>query len=362
MKYIITFLFIFSAACVDDAQDAENTQAFTEHGEMSDFEDVILVDGKGDEFASSFDEDSILSDRTYTDSGRMTAGQIQDFLEDTPYGRSSWLASERVDGRPVSNLIAETSASFGINPIILLTRFQVEGSHISKSSRPGNFSVNRALGCGCFDGAACQSTNLGLKKQLTCAATVLRKRFDQSVDGTGSWVKLKSKRTLDPMRVTPESHATAALYAYTPWVLRGRGGNWLVWNISQRFIAHIPSAGAPAVPESWIGESCTTDTDCNFSADGTPGFCFDFLENGTKKGICTVPCEGYCPDRTGEPFTFCVASDSPSVGICTVRTDAANSFCEDNPNTRASVQPRFIGTSTARESEKSVCLPNNLAQ
>ncbi len=360
MKYLIILSLLLSACTVDDNVEDE---AFTEHGESSDFEVVIQEDGKGDEFAARFDEDSILSDRTFTDSARLNAAQIQTFLEATPYGRSSWLARERVNGRPASRLISETAREYGLNPIVLLTRFQVEGSHISKSRRPGNFSVNRALGCGCFDGSACQSRNLGLKKQLSCAAKSLRKGYDSSVSGTGAWVKLKSRRTLDPMRVTPESHATAALYAYTPWVLRGRGGNWLVWNITQRFLSHVPSAAAPHSPtvvQAWVGSPCTRDNQCDFTADGSPAFCFNFEKNGVEQGVCTLPCEGYCPDKEGEPLTFCVRSDVDGIGICAERVDAGNSFCGDNPATEQAYESRFIGTSNARSSTKNVCLPTNL--
>jgi len=55
-----------------------------------------------------------------------------------------------------------------------------------------------------------------------------------SVDGSGQWRKGHTSRTLDPTNVTPATNATAALYAYTPWVLPYRGGNWLVWNVTRK--------------------------------------------------------------------------------------------------------------------------------
>ena len=37
--------------------------------------------------------------------------------------------------------------------------------------------------------------------------------------------------------------ATAALYAYTPWVLVGRGGTWLVWNVTKKYANHAIAHG-----------------------------------------------------------------------------------------------------------------------
>ncbi len=358
MKYaLISILLIITGCSVDDPDVQAEDEPFIEHGELSDFDDIIVKDSKGDETALRFDEDSIVSDELFIDSEMLSESQIQAFLEDTPYNRPTWLASEQVNGRPVSALIAETAQQYKINPLMLIARFQVEGSHISRAQRPSDFSAERALGCGCFDGEQCKGQYLGMQKQLTCAATVLRRKFDESTSGKGAWVKGVSKKTLDPAQVTPESHATAALYAYTPWVLPRRGGNWLVWNITQRYLAHIPTDSGS---NSWVGDACSQDADCDFSDKGTPGFCFTFTDNGAATGICTVPCEGLCPDRNGEPFTFCVRSDTEGVGICVEREDASNSSCGDFPNSYASLEDRFVGRSGASASQKRVCMPNNL--
>ena len=39
------------------------------------------------------------------------------------------------------------------------------------------------------------------------------------------------------------NHATASLYAYTPWVLVNTGGNWLVWNITRKYEQHAIAEG-----------------------------------------------------------------------------------------------------------------------
>ena len=71
----------------------------------------------------------------------------------------------------------------------------------------------------------------------------MRRWFDASNAGTGQFRVGHSSRTLDPKTVTPVTSATAALYAYTPWVLVGRGGTWLVWNVTKKYANHAIAHG-----------------------------------------------------------------------------------------------------------------------
>ena len=71
-------------------------------------------------------------------------------------------------------------------------------------------------------------SGLGVTQTLTCEH-IMRKG--------------KTGRTLDPRSVTPANHATASLYAYTPWVLVGTGGTWLAWNVTRKYIRFAQSAG-----------------------------------------------------------------------------------------------------------------------
>ena len=120
---------------------------------------------------------------------------------------------------------------------------QVETSLISKTVRPSTSRLDRALGCGCPDGAACASQFRGFAKQLVCGAKTMRRWFDASEDGTGQWRVGTTRKTLDNKSVRPVNHATASLYAYTPWVLVGRGGAWLVWNVTRKYVRHAEAAG-----------------------------------------------------------------------------------------------------------------------
>ena len=368
-KPIVCLMAVFVVSgCAATDEPLDDDAAYAGHGEASDFDLAPAVPGKGDAVSPTFDEDHIVSDAFFEDATAMSAGDIQAFLQDTPYGGASWLASHTVGGVPVSRIVSDVSQRHRINPMMILTRFQVEGSHISKSHHPGQRSADRALGCGCFDGQECRSAYLGIDKQINCAAETMRKRYNGSVDRTWAWQKGVSKRALDGIRVTPESHATAAMYAYTPWVLVNRGGNWLVWNITKKFLGHTPEAGTvgpvtPAAPQSveWVGKPCATDSECGFSHNGSPAFCYDFLdlETNTTKGFCTLVCEGFCPDKNGAATTFCMEADTGGVGICASKSEGLNSFCEAIPGTTPTDVDRWIGQSGAPASVANVCKPND---
>ncbi len=57
------------------------------------------------------------------------------------------------------------------------------------------------------------------------------------------------------------------------------------------------------VPEGWIGAYCLSDTDC--TTEGTVCSPLASGEEGAP-GICSMPCEQFCPDTDGAPSTFCV--------------------------------------------------------
>jgi hypothetical protein len=221
-------------------------------GDPSDYDAVEWsgADGKGDfsGVPAVFDRHHIMSDAVMTTSTAVDATALQEFFENSPYGGRSWLADHMIDGKRFSDVLAEESRAGGIDPVVLLARMQVESSLVSATSRPSNTKINHALGCGCPDRSGCSASYAGLRNQLRCATEVLSERFAESVSGEGAWELNKSKRTLDPLAVTPRSHATAALYAYTPWVLVGRGGNWLVWNVTRKYLKHFDEAGTLHLP------------------------------------------------------------------------------------------------------------------
>jgi hypothetical protein len=339
------------AACVDPGAEAYGDD-LTAHEEASDFEphDPGKADG------ATFVRHRLMSDAFFEDAQSIDGDVLQEFLEATPYDKRCWLADERIGGRRAADIIVEVAHSRQINPLLLLTRMQVESSAISKSVKPSQSQINHALGCGCPDGGGCASNTSGLEQQLICAADVLRDKFEESAAGTGIWRAGEAKTTLDGRSVTPHNHATAAHYAYTPWVLPGSGGNWLVWNVLGKFRDGMLELGVEIPEPGFIGTLCDPDAPssivCEFSAFGERGFC---EPTDLGAGYCSLPCEGFCPDGDGVD-TFCVQLHSGQ-GQCLPKASSENASCSDLPGTRAEPRTRFRGTSGAPATTATVCVP-----
>ena len=222
-----------------------------DHDEPSDFDPVDWSgpDGKADfsGVPATFDRNLIM-DEVVFGTAAVDADAVQAFLEHSPYGTRSWLADVQLDGMRFSDDVVAIADAAGLDPVVLLARMQVESSIVSATKQPSKSRIDRALGCGCPDAHGCSTAYLGLSGQLRCAGDVLAGKLSESEAGTGAWRKGHAKRTSDPLTVTPKSHATAALYAYTPWVLQGQGGNWLVWNVTRKFLKSFDAAGTLHLP------------------------------------------------------------------------------------------------------------------
>lgn len=119
----------------------------------------------------------------------------------------------------------------------------------------------------------------------------------------------------------------------------------------------LNGAAAPATP--FVGDPCKSDTDCGFSSNGQNGFCYLFTPAGAsaESGFCSLPCNGYCPDKGGKAPTFCTSLDNGTTGSCVSKADAANGDCAKIPGTSVQAADRFIGTSSATPSTAEACLP-----
>ncbi len=360
-RVALSLIALFGLAC-SNAPD----EPFAEHETAEDLELVLKSGAAG--LPSSFRANHVMDDSFFTDSDSVDAALVQRFFERGPYnGRRSFLASERVDGQSAAEALVAAARVEGLNPILLLARMQVEKSLIAKSQRPSGNSIDFAFGCGCHDGQACYERFRGLDKQLACAADTLRRHYEGSVAGTSGWVRGRQNTSLDPQRVTPDNHATASLYSYTPWVLEGRGGNWLVWNVTRRYALHFESLGAdlgsgdaPAPERKWIGSPCEGPADCNFGDQ--VGSCQRFEASGDPaQGVCVLSCEGLCPDRSGFASTFCVTAqafgEAEDFGLCTVQAVTANDRCAGLPGMEARQVDRYVGSSGARSRLAEVCVP-----
>jgi hypothetical protein len=228
------------ASCSDEGP-------YSDHDEASDYDDVEgFGDGKAD-FAGIpvvFDRNLIMSDEQFVASDLVDADTLQAFFQNSPYRNRSWLADYTTpEGYRAADAIVNAAVAEGINPMLLVSRMQVEQSLVSKTVRPSASKLAKALGCGCPDGGGCSSQFSGFTNQLTCGARVLRKWYDASMVGNGIFNLGVAKRTLDPLTVVPRTHATSSFYAYTPWVLPGSGGTWLVWNVTRKYFKHLDEMG-----------------------------------------------------------------------------------------------------------------------
>src|SRR5262249_55290338 len=146
-------------------------------------------DGKADGLPPTFDQNDLVEDELFTALGAMDVDGVQAFLEASPYGTRSWLASYEVGGVSAAEMVVDAAGAHEVNPLMLIARMQVETSLVSKTSRPSQHLIDRALGCGCPDYTACNTSYSGLQKQLDCGARTLRRWFDASVDGTSEYRK-----------------------------------------------------------------------------------------------------------------------------------------------------------------------------
>jgi len=227
-----TALIVLLAACAVAPGD---------HEEEADFV-VDPDDGKNDGVPATFDMNEVVDDALLTDAYAMTVGDVQSFFDKNPYGTRSWLAGYSVEGVSAAQMVVDAAQARGVNPIVLLSRMQVETSIVSKTYAPSQRTIDRALGCGCPDGGSCSSSYSGLRAQLDCGAYTMRRWYEASIDGSGQWREGTPRSTLDEKRVTPANDATASFYAYTPWVLVGSGGTWLAWNVTRKYVRYAQSS------------------------------------------------------------------------------------------------------------------------
>ncbi|MEW5849882.1 MAG: extensin family protein [Myxococcota bacterium] len=111
--------------------------------------------------------------------------------------------------------------------------------------------------------------------------------------------------------------------------------------------------GTPVVINAgWIGGPCVSDAECTFEG----GFCLLPVQ-GYPEGLCTMRCNGSCPDRRGDLFsdTMCVANpQQPTDGICMSRCalHLTPTGCRDG----------YVCTTTSRHrapaTERLVCMPD----
>jgi hypothetical protein len=107
----------------------------------------------------------------------------------------------------------------------------------------------------------------------------------------------------------------------------------------------------PAPQGPFVGSVCTSDADCAFASGGKNGFC---LSTGAAQ-YCSLPCEGYCPDKSGFAGTFCATNAAGTAGSCEPKAESRNQDCASLKGTTPKLTARFVGKSTATAAEATVC-------
>jgi hypothetical protein len=120
------------------------------------------------------------------------------------------------------------------------------------------------------------------------------------------------------------------------------------------------SSGGTTPPQptkkNFIGGSCADNTECSSGSclvEGTSGL-------GFLGGMCTEPCDMHCPDKSGEPTTYCVGYD---VGTGVFGGDAGYCFsgCDTSrfpgSGCRAGFECQKMSRHKMSDSVRSICVP-----
>jgi hypothetical protein len=280
-------------------------------------------------YGGTFDPGEILDPASMQDVSALDAGGVEQFLQQTPYGGTSFLATYTSNGVAASDAVAASAQRYSLNPIVLLVRAEMDQGLIAAATYPSPPSrVEFAFGCGCTAPGSCDPTYAGFDVQVDCLGAALRDDLD-AVAATGQtaggWGPNLPNTTLDGVVVTPRDDSTAALYQYTPVVAVGQpGGNWLFWNLWQAFagaLGYSPPSGGTG-PSAWIGDPCIGSGVCSY--DGTEGMCATQFPGG----LCTLTCTASCPSSSSEAQTFC-ADFGAEGGFCLAVCNPSDPQCRE---------------------------------
>ncbi len=287
---------------------------------------------------------------SFTDSEALDATAVGDFLARTPYGYPSFLATYDSNGVAAADAIATAAAKYTLNPLVFLTRAEMDQGLVGASSYPSTPSrVEYVFGCGCDGEGNCDPAYAGFDVQVDCLGASLRVDLDaitKNGQTPGGWAPMVSLQSVDGVTVIPQDASTAALYQYTPVVAVGQpGGNWLFWNIWNNYAGAVGYAGPVGTMPggAWIGDPCATDAMCGYEG----GAC----ATNYPDGLCTAQCTGSCPQENGEVQAFCASYNS--TGYCLP-------VC--NPSIAASCRTGYGCMSVEQFGDAtmtaSVCVPN----
>jgi hypothetical protein len=191
--------------------------------------------------ATDFQPGNIISDATFTNTATMTAAQVQAFLtakvpnctagytclRDYAQATTTRAADSYCKGytgaqdQSASTIIANVASSCGINPQVILVTLQKEEGLVL-STRPTTGLYTTAMGYGCPDTSACQSTYFGFFNQVYSAAHQFQVYAKNPTSfryraGFTNTIQYSPDASCGAASVYIQNQATASLYNYTPY-------------------------------------------------------------------------------------------------------------------------------------------------
>jgi hypothetical protein len=274
---------------------------------------------------AAFDKNTIVDSAAFSDVDGLDGALVQKFLHKTPYDRASFLETYQSNGVRASDAIARAARTYRINPLVFLVEAQATEGLIGEADYPfPPERVEYVFRCGCLEATNCLPGLAGFDRQVDCLGRRLRVALDaiaQNDATAAGWGKDKTSTTLDSLKVTPTSEATAAVYDYVPRVAEGAaGGSWLFWNLWNVYAAGIEYGGPVGGPGAggWIGDPCGSAAGCGFERAT--------CATNYPAGLCTVACMGDCPTQPGKGESFCV-DFKQSGGFCLSVCNPGASAC-----------------------------------
>ena len=192
--------------------------------------------------AADWDPGNIISDENFYNGSAMSEVEIQQFLETTVGGcqNSNCLAAYRADtptrtwsfgtcstyvggtGESAARIIFKVQQACNLSAKVILVTLQKEQSLLTNRA-PSDGIMRKAMGYGCPDTAACDSTYYGFFNQIFAAG----RQLTWYGDPAGSFTSIKVGQTnaiqyhpntgCGTKSVLVRNRATAALYYYTPY-------------------------------------------------------------------------------------------------------------------------------------------------
>jgi hypothetical protein len=274
-----------------------------------------------------FDRNTIFDRASFEDIDGIDGEAVQNFLHKNAYDRASFLETYQSNGVSAANAIAVAARTYRINPLVFLVEAEAVQGLLGAVNYPfPPERVEYVFRCGCLTADNCLPELAGFDKQVDCLGRSLRVGLDAiaaSQATTSGWGKDKTSTTLDGLKVTPTTEATAVVYDNNPRVDEGGGsGSWLFWNVWNVYAAAINYSGpiGGAAGGGWIGDACASVAGCGFDmatcATNYPG------------GLCTVSCTGDCPSQPDKPESFC-ADFKTNGGFCLQVCNPGASACRD---------------------------------